>query len=116
VPIDVDAEVSLGFVRPLCSGLTHSLAPILCIRRNRGRQHRREAGVRQFPRPSRGGDLASKRSRSQGPPITLGNAMLDAMVRVGLATAERREMRAGRQPITVTWFAITDAGRQALVG
>jgi hypothetical protein len=44
------------------------------------------------------------------------NAMLDALVRDGLATAERRAMRAGRQPIQVTWFAITDAGRQALAG
>jgi hypothetical protein len=44
------------------------------------------------------------------------NATLDALVRDGLATAERRTMRAGRQPITVTWFAITEAGRQALAG
>jgi hypothetical protein len=44
------------------------------------------------------------------------NAMLDALVRDGLATAERRAMRAGRQPIQVTSFAITDAGRQALAG
>ena len=44
------------------------------------------------------------------------NATLDALVRHGLATAERRAMRAGRQPIQVTWFAITDAGRQALAG
>jgi hypothetical protein len=44
------------------------------------------------------------------------NAMLDALVRDGLATTERRAMKAGRQPITVTWFAITDAGRQALAG
>jgi hypothetical protein len=48
------------------------------------------------------------------------NAMLDALVRDGLATAERRAVRAGRQPIQVTWLvtwlAITDAGRQALAG
>ena len=44
------------------------------------------------------------------------NAMLDALVRDGLATAERRPMRAGRQPIQVTWFAITEDGRQALAG
>jgi hypothetical protein len=44
------------------------------------------------------------------------NAMFDALVRDGLATAERRAMRAGRQPMQVTWFAITDAGRQALAG
>jgi hypothetical protein len=44
------------------------------------------------------------------------NAMLDALVRHGLATAERRAMRAGRQPMRVTWLAITDAGRQALAG
>jgi hypothetical protein len=41
------------------------------------------------------------------------NAMLDTLVR-GLATAERREMRAGRQPIKVIWLTITDAGRLAL--
>jgi hypothetical protein len=44
------------------------------------------------------------------------NTTLDALVRDGLATTERRAMRAGRKPITVTWFAITDAGRQALAG
>jgi len=44
------------------------------------------------------------------------NAMLDAMVRDGLATAEQREMRAGRQPIKVIWLTITDAGRLALAG
>jgi hypothetical protein len=42
------------------------------------------------------------------------NAMLDALVRDGLATAERRAMKAGRQPITVTWFTTTDARRLAL--
>jgi hypothetical protein len=44
------------------------------------------------------------------------NAMLNALVRDGMATAERRVMKAGRRPIQVTWFAITDAGRQALAG
>jgi hypothetical protein len=44
------------------------------------------------------------------------NAMLDALVRDGLATAQRQAMRAGREPITVTWFVITDAGRQAIAG
>ena len=44
------------------------------------------------------------------------NAMLDALVRDGLATADRRAMRAGRRRIEVTWLAITDAGRQALAG
>jgi hypothetical protein len=42
--------------------------------------------------------------------------MLDALVRDGLATAEQREMRAGRQPIKVVWLTITDIGRQALAG
>jgi hypothetical protein len=42
------------------------------------------------------------------------NAMLDALVQDGLATAEQRAIRAERQPIQVTWLAITDAGRQAL--
>jgi hypothetical protein len=42
------------------------------------------------------------------------NAMLDTLVRDDLATTERQPMRAGREPITVTWFVITDAGRQAL--
>ena len=40
--------------------------------------------------------------------------MLDTLVRDGLATAERREVRAGRQPIKVIWLTITDAGRLAL--
>ena len=44
------------------------------------------------------------------------NVMLDALVRDGLATADRRAMKAGRQPIEVTWLTITDAGRQALAG
>jgi hypothetical protein len=42
--------------------------------------------------------------------------MLDALVRDGLATAEQREMRAGRQPIKVIWLTITDIGRLALAG
>jgi hypothetical protein len=37
------------------------------------------------------------------------NAMLDALVRDGLATAERRAMKAGRRRIEVTWLTITDA-------
>jgi hypothetical protein len=44
------------------------------------------------------------------------SAMLDALVRDELATAERRAMRAGRRRIEVTWLTITDAGRQALAG
>jgi hypothetical protein len=44
------------------------------------------------------------------------NAMLDALVRDGLATTERRATKAGRQPITVAWIKITDAGRRALAG
>jgi hypothetical protein len=36
--------------------------------------------------------------------------MLDASVRDGLATAERREMRAGRQPLKVIWLTITESG------
>ena len=44
------------------------------------------------------------------------NARLDALVRDGLATAERRAMKAGRQPIKVTWLTITEDGRQALAG
>jgi hypothetical protein len=42
------------------------------------------------------------------------SAMLDALVRDGLAMTERRAMRAGRRRIEVTWLTITDAGRQAL--
>jgi hypothetical protein len=34
--------------------------------------------------------------------------MLDALVRDGLATAERREMQPERQPIKVIWLTITD--------
>jgi hypothetical protein len=44
------------------------------------------------------------------------DVMLDALVRDGLATADRRAMRAGRRRIEVTWLTITDAGRQALAG
>jgi hypothetical protein len=36
--------------------------------------------------------------------------MLDALVRDRLATAEQREMRAGRQPIKVIWLTITASG------
>jgi hypothetical protein len=43
------------------------------------------------------------------------NAMLDPLVREGLATAERRAVRAGRQPIQVTWFAITERGGRCLL-
>jgi hypothetical protein len=42
------------------------------------------------------------------------HALLDDLVLRGLATAEKRAMRAGRRPIRVTWLTITDAGRQAL--
>jgi hypothetical protein len=35
---------------------------------------------------------------------------------IGLATATPGTMHSGRRPITVTWLAITDAGRQALAG
>jgi hypothetical protein len=45
----------------------------------------------------------------------LTSAMLDALVRDGLATAEQRQC-GGRQPIQVTWLAITDAGWQAVAG
>jgi hypothetical protein len=41
--------------------------------------------------------------------------MLAVLVRDGLVTVEHRAMRAGRQPIRVTWLAITEAGRQAVV-
>ena len=44
------------------------------------------------------------------------NAMLDALVRDGLATAEQRAMKAGRRRIEVTWLTITEDGRQALAG
>jgi len=35
-------------------------------------------------------------------------------VRDGLATAEPRTVRAGRELIAVKWMTITDAGRRAL--
>jgi hypothetical protein len=41
---------------------------------------------------------------------------LDTLVRDGLATAEQREVRAGRRPIKVIWLTITDIGRLALAG
>jgi hypothetical protein len=40
--------------------------------------------------------------------------MLHGLVRDGLATAERQNMRVGRRLIGVTWMTITDAGRRAL--
>jgi hypothetical protein len=41
-------------------------------------------------------------------------SLLDDLALRGLATTEKRAMRAGRRPIKVTWLMITDAGRQAL--
>jgi hypothetical protein len=41
-------------------------------------------------------------------------SLLDDLVLRGLATADKRAMRAGRRPIKVTWLMITEAGRQAL--
>jgi hypothetical protein len=41
-------------------------------------------------------------------------SLLDDLVLRGLATTEKRAMRAGRRPIKVTWLMITDAGRQVL--
>jgi hypothetical protein len=50
-----------------------------------------------------------------GPAIMLAhgftNEMLDALVRDGLATAERAAMRAGRRRIEVTWLASPPAER-----
>jgi hypothetical protein len=43
-------------------------------------------------------------------------AMLDALVRDGLAKAERRAVRAVRRRIEVTWLMIAEDGRQALAG
>jgi hypothetical protein len=43
-----------------------------------------------------------------------GIGTLHDLVRNGLATAERRTVRAGRRLIVVTWLTITDAGRRAL--
>jgi hypothetical protein len=43
-------------------------------------------------------------------------SLLDDLVLRGLATAEKRAMRAGRRPIKVTRLTITDTGRQALLG
>jgi hypothetical protein len=45
-----------------------------------------------------------------------GIGTLHDLVRNGFATAETRTVRAGRQPIEVTWLTITDAGRRALGG
>jgi single-stranded DNA-binding protein len=36
------------------------------------------------------------------------------LVRIGLATAERRTVRAGRRRIEVTWMEVTAAGRRAV--
>jgi hypothetical protein len=37
-----------------------------------------------------------------------------ALVRGGLATAERRSVRAGQRLVGINWLAITQAGRRAL--
>jgi hypothetical protein len=42
-------------------------------------------------------------------------SLLDDLVLRGLATTEKRAMRAAQRPITVTWLVITEAGRQAVV-
>jgi hypothetical protein len=44
-----------------------------------------------------------------------GVEMLAVLGHDGLVTVEHRAMRAGRQPIRVTWLAITEAGRQAVI-
>jgi hypothetical protein len=43
-----------------------------------------------------------------------GIGTLNVLVRNGLATSERRSVRAGERLIMVTRLAITDAGRQAI--
>jgi hypothetical protein len=40
--------------------------------------------------------------------------LLDRLVVEGVATMERRRMRAGRRRIEATWLMITDAGRRAM--
>jgi hypothetical protein len=45
-----------------------------------------------------------------------GIGMLHDLVSSGLATAERRTARAGRELIEVKWMTITEAGRQVLDG
>jgi DNA-binding PadR family transcriptional regulator len=45
-----------------------------------------------------------------------GIGTLHDLVRDGLATVERRTVRAGQRRIEVTWMTITDAGRRALAG
>jgi hypothetical protein len=42
-----------------------------------------------------------------------GIGTLHDLVRDGLATAERRNVRAGQRRIEVTWMTVTDAGRPA---
>jgi hypothetical protein len=44
------------------------------------------------------------------------NAMLDRLVRDGLATLQPGTVRAGTRRITVVWVTITDTGRGALAG
>jgi hypothetical protein len=45
-----------------------------------------------------------------------GIGTLHDLVSSGLATAERRNVRAGQRMIGVTWMEITDAGRRELGG
>jgi hypothetical protein len=42
------------------------------------------------------------------------NAMLDKLVRDGLATSQPGTVRSGTRRITVVWMTITDMGRGAL--
>jgi hypothetical protein len=43
------------------------------------------------------------------------NAMLDKLVRDGLATLQPGTVRSGTRRITAVWMTITDIGRGALV-
>jgi hypothetical protein len=43
-----------------------------------------------------------------------GIGTLHDLVSSGLATAERRSVRAGQRPVGINWLAITEAGRREL--
>src|SRR6266404_2537302 len=64
--------------------------------------------------------LASSRHGANEELLTLGHGfsrrMLAALLRSGLAAAQREVVKAGGKPVEVGWIRITAAGRQAIEG
>jgi hypothetical protein len=70
------------------------------------------ADQREVLRMLAGSPLGSTESIIMAHGFAIGT--LHDLVRNGLATAERRTVRAERRLIAVNWMTITDAGRRAL--